>query len=212
MHSLVTSYLLQSKECILPGIGILQIIHTPASTEASANRILPPFEGIIFKNEDHSKSPGLVKYIADIKNIEQVDAENLLIDFCKDWKEKINAGEKLKFETVGSIQKNADGVIIFEKENAVNFLQPISVDQAYHKIELPKPITEQPVPEVFEEADEDIVIERSSWGIWVLILLAVGAVMIFYNFKEHGISRSSISNQHQYPVDSAGATYTIPNK
>ena len=212
MHSLVTSYLLQSKECILPGIGILQIIHTPASTDASTNRILPPFEGIIFKNVDHSKSPGLVKYIADIKNIEQVDAENLLIDFCKDWQEKINAGEKLKFETVGSIQKNADGVIIFEKVNAVNFLQPISVDQAYHKIELPEPITKQPAPEVFEEADEDIVIVRSSWGLWALILLAIGAVMIFYNFKEHGISRSSISNQHQYPVDSAGATYTIPNK
>ena len=89
----------------MPGIGVLQIIHTPSSTDAIANSILPPFEGIIFKNEDHSASPGLVKYIADKKNIEQSNAESLLNEFCKEWREKINAGEKLSFETVGSIQK-----------------------------------------------------------------------------------------------------------
>ena len=197
----------------MPGIGVLQIIHTPSSTDAATNRILPPFEGIIFKKEDHSTSPGLVKYIADKKNIEQSNAENLLNDFCKEWKEKISAGEKLSFETVGSIQKNADGATTFEKENQFNFLQPIPVTNTYHRTEIPEPKVEQAsVPEVFEEADEDIVVERSYWGLWALILLAIGAVMIFYHFKDHRLSGSTIGNQHQYPVDSANATYTIPNK
>ena len=212
MHLLITSYLLQNKECTLPGIGILLIIHTPASTDAATNRILPPFEGIFFKKDDHSKSPGLVKYIAAKKNIEEVDAENLLNDFCKEWKEKINAGEKLNFETVGTIQNNAEGIIVFEKENAANFLQPISVVQAYDKKELPEPVIEQTMPEVFETGDEDVVVERSYWGLWALILLAIGSVIIFYHFKENGLSRSTIGNQHQYPVDSTGATYTIPDK
>ena len=213
MQLLLTSYLLQSKECILPGIGVLQIIHTPASTDTATNRILPPFEGIVFKKEDHSKSTGLVKYIADKKNIEQSDAESLLQNFCKEWKEKINAGEKLNFETVGSIQKNADGATIFQKENQFNFLQPITVTAAYHRIEIPDTIVEKPAePEVFEEADEDIVIERSYWGLWALILLAIGFVMAFYHFKVHGLSGSTIGNQHQYIIDSANATYTIPAK
>ena len=212
MHLLITSYLLQNKECTLPGIGILQIIHTPASTDAATNRILPPFEGIIFKKDDHSKSPGLVKYIAAKKNIDEADAENLLNDFCKEWKEKINAGEKLNFETVGTIQNNAEGIIVFEKENAANFLQPISVVQAYDKKELPEPIIEQSVPEVFETGDEDVVVERSYWGLWALILLAIGSVIIFYHFKENGLSRSTIGNQNQYLIDSTGATYTIPDK
>src|SRR5215210_2367210 len=137
MHSLITSYLLQSKECILPGIGILKIIHTPASTDANSNRILPPFEGIIFKREDHPGSPGLVAYIAGKKHIAVGDAEVQLENFCKEWKEKINAGEKLHFETVGSIQNNADGVITFEKENSINFFQPLPVDNVYHKAEQP---------------------------------------------------------------------------
>ncbi len=208
MQSLITSYLLQSKECILPGIGMLQIIHTPASTDAAANRILPPFEGIIFKSEDHSKSPGLVKYIADKKNIKPSEAEYLLNDFCKEWKEKINAGEKLSFETVGSIHKNADGIIVFEKENTLNFLKPISVEDAYHRTEEPVAINEEPiVPEVFEEKEEDIVVERTYWGLWALILVAIGAVMLFYHFKDHKLTGTSIGNQNHYAVDSATATH-----
>lgn len=213
MNSLIRSYLLQSKECILPGIGVLQIIHTPASTDVAANSILPPFEGIIFKNEDHSKSPGLVKYIATKKNIEQSESEGLLDNFCNDWKEKMNEGEKLTFETVGSLQKNIDGVIVFKKENIVNFLQPIPVSITYRRTELPEPvIKEQPVPEVFESADEDVVIERSYWGLWALILLAIGAVMAFYHFKVHGVTGSTMGNQHQYIIDSSTATYTVPGK
>jgi hypothetical protein len=213
MHSLITSYLLQSKECILPGIGILQIIHTPASTDGSAKRVLPPFEGIIFKKEDHSKSPGLIKYIGDKKNIEQREAEDRLNGFCKEWKEKINAGERLTFETVGSILNNADGIMVFEKENHFNFLQQIAVNDTYLKTEIAEPIVEEPAaPEVFEEVDEDIVVERSYWGFWALILLAIGAVVIFYNFKDHKLSGSTTGNQHQYHIDSATPTYTIPNK
>ncbi|MEO7292791.1 MAG: hypothetical protein ABIW34_06800 [Ginsengibacter sp.] len=212
MHSLIISYLFQSNECTLPGIGVLEIIHTPASTDAATNRILPPFEEIIFKKDDHSKPTGLVKYIAAKKNIDEADAENLLNDFSKEWQEKINVEEELNFETVGTIQKNTDGVIFFEKENAVNFLQPISVDEAYPKKELPEPIVEQQVPEVFETGDEDVIVERSYWGLWALILFAIGAVVIFYHFKENGISHSTIGNQNQYPVDSTGATYTIPDK
>ncbi|HEY8690400.1 MAG TPA: HU family DNA-binding protein [Chitinophagaceae bacterium] len=208
MHSLITSYLLQSKECILPGIGMLQIIHTPASTDTTTSRILPPFEGIIFKREDYSKSPGLVKYIADKKHIEQSEAENLLNDFCKEWKEKINAGEKLSFKTVGSIQKNADGEIVFEKENTFNFLRPITIADAYHRTEKQATITEDPiVPEVFEEKEENTIVERSYWGLWALILLAIGAVMLFYHFKDHKLTGTYIGNQNHYAVDSATATH-----
>ena len=110
-------------------------------------------------------------------------------------------------------KKNADGATTFEKEYQFNFLQPITVTDIYHRIETSEPTVEQAaVPEVFEEADEDIVIERSYWGLWALILLAIGAVVIFYNFKDHKLSGSTIGNQHQYTADSAAATYTLPNK
>lgn len=209
MHSLITSYLLQSKECILTGIGILKIIHTPASTDANGNSILPPFEAIIFKNEDHSASPDLVRYIAAKKHITISEAEAQLDDFCKEWKEKINAGEKLHLETVGSIQKSADGVILFEKEKSLNFFQPVTVDKVYYRSEQPGPATEEAVISEPAAVTEDVVVERSYWGIWALILLAIGSVILFYHFKDHKLSGSNIGNQHKYIVDSPGATYQL---
>jgi hypothetical protein len=216
MHSIITSYLLQSKECILPGIGVLQIIHTPASTDAANNRILPPVDEIIFKKEDHSASGGLVDYISKIKKVDKAEAETLLNNFCKEWKEKINAGERLTFEAIGSIYKR-DGEIILEKESNINFLKPIAVDSVYRKVqesvsveEKHISIKEEPVmAEAYEyrEEQQEVVVERSYWGLWALIFFAIAAVVLFYHFKDHTLSGSSVGNQNHLAVDSANATY-----
>ena len=213
MHSLITSYLLQSKECILPGIGVLQIIHTPASTDAANSRLLPPFEGIIFKREDHSRSPGLVQYLVNIKHIEKSEAEDLLDNFCKAWKEKIDAGEKLHFETVGSIYKGADGLLTFDRDSSIHFFQPITVERIYQRNEQPAVVVEEVEEPVVQEtnlATEEVVVERTYWGLWALILLAVGLVVVFYHFKDHKPSVTNIGNQHKYSIDSAGPTYKLP--
>jgi len=215
MHSLITSYLLLSKECVLPGIGVLQIIHTPASTDAANSRILPPFEGIIFKKEDHSNSPGLVEYIAGKKHIEKAYAEDQLKNFCKEWKEKIDAGEKLYLETVGSIYKNADGRLTFERESSFHFFKPVTVGNVYQRSEeaiVAGEPGEHVVPPVQETTatTHDVVVERSYWGLWALILLAIGLVVVFYHFKDIGPSVTNLGNQHKISIDSVGATYQLP--
>ena len=208
MHSLITSYLLQNKECTLPGIGVLQIIHTSASTDAANNRILSPFEEIIFNKEDHLKSPDLVKYIADKKHIETSEAADLLNNFCKDWKVKLKTGKKLYFETVGSIYKNADGIITFERVGGFTVLQPIAVNTIYKKSEEPVlPVEEQTVLTEKKIIKEDVVVERSYWRLWALILLTIGSVLLIYNFKDHKLPGSSTGNQTHLVIDSAKATY-----
>lgn len=213
MRSLITSYLLQSKECILPGIGVLQIIHTPASSDRANKLLLPAYEAVLFKKEDHQASPGLIKYISTKKHIDQTEAKDLLDDFCTGWKEKVDAGERLHFETIGSIYKNADNTLVFEKEKGFNFLHPINVDSVYQKADAPAVIEQEPEPvlpgiNVYKE--EKIVVEKSYWGLWALILLAVGFVMLFYYFKDHKITNSNIGNQHKFIIDSAGASYHLP--
>ena len=213
MQSLITSYLLQSKECILPGIGILKIITTPASTDHENNNLLPPFQTIIFNNATQRNSPGLVKYISNNKHIQQSEAEDILDTFCNEWKEKINAGEKLNFETIGYIFRNTDGAISFQRENSNSYLKPIAIDNTYKREE--KPLIHEEAQTVDEETSipetnvitEDVVVERSYWGLWALILIAIGSVMLFYHFKDHKLTGASMGNQHHYTVDTAIASY-----
>ncbi len=214
MKSIATSYLLQSKECILPGIGILQIRNVSAKTDIVNNQILPPVSEILFKEDSQLKSPALVKYIADKKHIDLIEAEDTLILFCNEWKEKMIGGDKMNFKTLGFLQKNAENKIIFERESSFNFLKPIAVNIAYEPIKEPVIVKEEPVllkTVDFKEEEENVVLEKSYWGLWALILLAIASVMLFFHFKIHETG-SVIGNQKHFTIDSAAPTYSIPKK
>jgi hypothetical protein len=204
MKELIISYLLQCKECILPGIGVLKVINTPASTDHKAKIILPPFQTIVFSNTSHSRSAGLVQYIARIKNISASEAETGLLNFCKQWKEKILSGDKLKLDTLGTLYQNGNE-LVFEREQIPSWYDPISVEETYQGNR--EPGMQQDAVPAKVEATENIVTERSYWEIWALILLAVGSVILFYHFRDHSISAASTGNQHSVTVDSAKATY-----
>lgn len=207
MHSIITSYLLQSKECVLPGIGSLQIIDTPAATANEPGRILPPSSEIIFKRNESKKLDGQVNYIAAVSNIPKEEAEDRLNDFCKEWKHKINNGESLHLETIGFIKKNGEGDIVFEKEETINFYEPIEVDQIYKSHTLPAVEAEVHVAKEEIYVKEKVVIKRSYWWLWALILLAIAAVMIFYHFSENGFNRSTLGNQNKIKPGTTQETY-----
>lgn len=196
------------------------MINISASTNAASKQLLPPCDEIMFKKEDHLVSPGLVKYIADKKNIGQSEAEELLNSFCKEWEDKISKGEILSFTTLGSIQKNDDDITYFRKEGSPVLLQPIDVNDTYQRggeavlddKELQEPGQTQQ-PEIFENSEEEeVVVERSYWGLWALILLATGFVMLFYHFKGNKLNGTSVGNHHSYSIDSAAATYNRSGK
>jgi hypothetical protein len=206
MKELITSYLLQCRECILPGIGVLKVINTPASTDHAAKVILPPFQTIVFNNTSHSRSPGLVNYISRIKNITVAEAEVQLSAFCKEWKEKMEAGDKLKLDTVGSLYQSGNE-LVFEREQVPGWYDPVSVAETYSGKSGAD--AQEQTETAGETVNENVVIERSYWEIWALILLAVGSVILFYHYRDHSISVSSTGNQHAVTVDSAKATYRV---
>ena len=212
MRSLITSYLLQNKECRLSGIGMLRIISTPATSDTANNLLQPPFDGIIFTAGTDSFSTGLIDYIAKKNQISTKESEIELNEFCKEWKEKIKRGEILTLDIVGSIKKNDDGLMIFEKERSFNLLKPIPVNDLYQKNNEPSPIAEeQTITDINEfEEKETVIVEKTNWAFWAIILLAVGFVFIFYHFKDHAFSGSTIGNQKKPIIDSAAAGYYIP--
>jgi nucleoid DNA-binding protein len=210
MHTLITSYLLQSKECILPGIGILQIKNIPAAFSSDTSQILPPSEKIIFNNKSRTTSSGLTKYIAHEQGNEQQEAEKLLESFCQEWKEKINNGEELNFETIGKLHNNGKGEIIFERESGFTYFKPITIDKPYTKVEESAPDDTKPVFAEDIIANERVEEKRSYWAYWAAALFLLGATLVFLQFKDHKFSGLNTGNKSKVVIDSAGATYTRP--
>lgn len=211
MQSLITSYLLQNKECTLDGIGSLQLKKIPSKFDSDTKEILPPAEEIILHNST-SDNAGFIKYIADKKNISFDEAKDIYSNFCKDWKEKIEAGEELMLEPFGAIQKSADGKIYFERKRLPNFYHTIPVEEIYQQATLISGKEEDLNNDVISNntVEDEVVVERSHWGWWAAILLAIAFAVIFFQLKDKRLSGSSAGNQKKIIADSATATYKVP--
>ena len=75
MQDLITSYLIQAKDCSLPGIGNFKIITIPANIDVANKQMLPPSDKIIFSERTDKISDELIKYIAYKENIEEAAAK-----------------------------------------------------------------------------------------------------------------------------------------
>src|SRR5258705_8285780 len=88
---------------------------------------------IVFNEQAVFLSSGLINYIALKKKIPPGEAENLVNNFCKEWKEKIEAGEALCFESFGCLQKNDSGIISFKKDEGPVYFKPVYAERVLHE-------------------------------------------------------------------------------
>ena len=68
MQDLITSFIIQSKECKLAEIGKFTVITKPAKTDIANKQITPSFKEIHFNKREEKISDELVKYVADKKD------------------------------------------------------------------------------------------------------------------------------------------------
>lgn len=106
MWDLITSYLIQSGECVLPGIGTFTLISTPASLEVANKEMLPPQTGYRFTDKSGQPEEGLIQYVARKKEIDGQEALTQIKEVCGQVKEKIFSGEKISLNSIGILYKD----------------------------------------------------------------------------------------------------------
>ena len=50
-----------------------------------------------------------------------------------DAKEKLDSGEKIIFNSMGSLQKDAAGNIFFQRKKNISFYEPVSAERIFQK-------------------------------------------------------------------------------
>jgi len=213
MHSLITSYLLQAGKCALPNIGFFKIEYKPAEIDIVNKQMLSPVEEIVFTEQAAFSSPGLINYIALKKNIALAEAENLLNNFCKEWEEKIKAGEAFCFESFGCLQKNDAGIISFKKDKEPVYYKPVHAERVLHEnaehsvLVGDRETTSTAMNEYYKE---NILVAKKGWIIRAAILTAVALIILFYGFYNNKMGVSSTGNRNHFNIKSAGETHFKP--
>jgi len=114
--------LLFSHDCvILPGFGGFIGNYAPAHCDKTTNTFHPPAKLISF-NRNLSHNDGLVTGTVSAKTgLGYSDARNLVGEFVDEVKKKLEKGEKVVFEQIGSFTTNSEGNYVFEPDRELNF-------------------------------------------------------------------------------------------
>ena len=213
MESLITSFLLQSKKTTLPYIGTFYHQWTSSKLDVVNKQILPPGRELIFHESSDSDAGNLVNFISRKQHIQLSEAKMELEKYCNYWKEKLNRGCTLNFETLGLLRKNEEGLIYFQTERSNQFWQPVSAERVLHEnaehtvLVGDKETTSTLMNEYYKE---EIQVTKRTWVAGAIILAVIALIVLFFSFYNRKISVSTIGNQNHLNIESAGETHFKP--
>lgn len=118
----ITDLLYHHNCVILPDFGGFLANTTHAQFEKESNLLLPPSKSISFNQHLSSNDGLLVNHIAKAKNLDYDVALAKVQMIIKEWKQKLNAGEKLRLVNLGVLQMSQDKTLVFTPENDTNYL------------------------------------------------------------------------------------------
>jgi nucleoid DNA-binding protein len=107
---------------ILPGFGGFVANYKPANIDENLNAIFPPSKEIGF-NRNLSKNDGLlINRLAESENLSYSEAEKSVQFFTEDIRVRIQRGEKVTFDQLGSFHNDRRYNLLFEPSKELNYL------------------------------------------------------------------------------------------
>ncbi|MBN1109063.1 MAG: SPOR domain-containing protein [Bacteroidales bacterium] len=114
--------LLFGHDCvIIPGFGGLIGNYIPARIERSSSTFYPPVKQISFNRNLNHNDGLLVGKISSALNLPYGDARSIADDFVAGIRRRLEKGEKVLFEKIGSFINNQEGNVQFEPDTGVNY-------------------------------------------------------------------------------------------
>jgi len=106
---------------IVPGFGGFIGNYTPARIDKSASAFHPPVKQISFNRNLNNNDGLLAGRVSGSLKINYNDALNLIEEFVASARKKLERGEKVVFDNIGSFTYNQEGNVQFEPDRTVNY-------------------------------------------------------------------------------------------
>ncbi|MEO8820624.1 MAG: hypothetical protein ABI267_03835 [Ginsengibacter sp.] len=212
MQDLITSFIIQSKECKLSDIGNFRVINNSAEPDIANKKISPAIDEILFSEREEKISDELVKYIATQNHISLEEALNDLKNWCAEAKIKLQNGEELLFEPFGFLKKGDSDNIFFHSYKKTELFEPVLAQRVIHKnsdhavLVGDRETTSSAMNEYYQEVPPTA--KGNTWKILAGIFLAIALFLLFLHFYKNPFALSTIGNQHHVVPNSAPNTYT----
>ena len=114
--------LLFGHDCVIvPGFGGFIGNYTPAQVDRNSGTFYPPVKQISFNRNLNHNDGLLIGKISGTLNVNYGDARTLVEKFTADLRKRLENGEKVVFDNIGSFINNHEGNVQFEPDKNVNY-------------------------------------------------------------------------------------------
>jgi hypothetical protein len=178
MEQNIASYLFRNKYCVLPGIGKLTLVTTPAETDFVNAQINAPTQAIIFSAEDKGTS-----------------VFNELSAVSEHLKMMLDSKKTVLLNGIGTFSKDDNGNIHFTAIQINQSLTtPVKVERVIHEhsehtmLVGDKETTNVVMTEYFSDAPA----KKDRWWIGAIIIAVIAIVILIIHFSQDGNSSGNI--------------------
>jgi nucleoid DNA-binding protein len=114
--------LLFGHDCVIvPGFGGFIGNYTPARIDRSSGTFYPPVKQISFNRNLNHNDGLLVGRISGTMHVTYGDARTIVERYVTDLRRKLENGEKVVFDNIGSFLNNKEGNVQFEPDTSANY-------------------------------------------------------------------------------------------
>jgi hypothetical protein len=115
--------LLRLHDCVIvPELGGFVTNYRPAEMDLANNRFNPPVKEVIFTSKLSKNDGLLVNYISEIEGVGYLEARQIVAEFVDETWSKLENGDRILFQNIGSLKFDRNEKLIFEPEVKGNFL------------------------------------------------------------------------------------------
>lgn len=107
---------------MVPEFGAFLTQIKSAAINENNNTFSPPSKSVSFNGQLTSNDGLLVSYMADAEKMSYEDMQKKVAMISKQWRQRLEAGEKLGFPNLGHLWLNKEGKTQFQPSNEVNYL------------------------------------------------------------------------------------------
>ena len=125
--------LLRLHDCVIvPDLGGFVTNYRPAEMDLVNNSFMPPVKEIIFTGMLSKNDGLLVNYISEIEGVGYFEARQIISEFVDEMWSKLENGEKVVFQNIGSLQFDRNEKLIFEPDVHENLLLDSYGMESFH--------------------------------------------------------------------------------
>jgi cell division septation protein DedD len=108
---------------IIPGFGGFIGNYAPARIQTAYHTFFPPYKSLLF-NVNLKQNDGLLAFrISQKEKVTYADALLSIESEVSRWNKELNGGRTIEINRVGKLYKDKEGIIHFDQDEEVNFLQ-----------------------------------------------------------------------------------------